>query len=457
MMPHPRMVSPAVTLLLLCGTVVSAALSDLPDLRCRAAPCNISTPSSCDTVSCKTPAVGPPSTTQGIDGGLSDSTKYALEHGLGQALRKSSGVQWATEQVARRMYRLVEGVARRNQQSISAELLAAFYGPDSYPWGSPHNTGFVGPNATAMADILQRPGNIREVWGMMYVLSKTDWLTGTLVAGLEDKDLDDKTLTSLGLDPTAVRARYELVAATLKLDKAHRYNGVPTFLSPTFDSWVRFDFPGPDETATPTEWNASRVSSGCNETDLKSDDPAIQPPLSPAELAYQCGSASSCKLQWYPGLLCFTVPEVPFSSRPHVDGYKTRAKLQGYRVVAGPSGTTQNMLQLGALLGFTGEEFGLLRLTMAAWMLCTNDHSLFEILLGGEPYMPPNSDWSMRMELSDLGTLMPRDVKVGTHVFSRAEVWQLFVTDWLRGSSEGMAIFKQLPAAHQDYLISLVA
>ena len=40
------------------------------------------------------------------------------------------------------------------------------------------------------------------------------------------------------------------------------------------------------------------------------------------------------------------------------------------------------------MLGFTDEEMVLIRLTMAAWMLCTNDHSLYEIMLGAAPYMP---------------------------------------------------------------------
>jgi hypothetical protein len=40
------------------------------------------------------------------------------------------------------------------------------------------------------------------------------------------------------------------------------------------------------------------------------------------------------------------------------------------------------------MLGFSDEEMVLIRLTMAAWMLCTNDHSLYEIMLGAAPYMP---------------------------------------------------------------------
>eukprot|EP00662_Eupelagonemidae_sp_cell21_P057950 gene57950-biopygen105096 len=92
-------------------------------------------------------------------------------------------------------------------------------------------------------------------------------------------------------------------------------------------------------------------------------------------------------------------------------------------MVAAPSGTTSNVLQLGLMLNFTTAELGLLRLTMAphtppgcvcgmaAWMLPTNDHALIdslipkdpnvgtilliEILLGGDAYLPKtwNTAW----------------------------------------------------------------
>jgi hypothetical protein len=71
-----------------------------------------------------------------------------------------------------------------------------------------------------------------------------------------------------------------------------------------------------------------------------------------------------------------------------VPGFLARAEKLGYRTVAAASGTTANVLQYGLMLNFTPDEMVLLRLTMAAWMLCTNDHSLFEIMLGAAPYMP---------------------------------------------------------------------
>lgn len=42
-----------------------------------------------------------------------------------------------------------------------------------------------------------------------------------------------------------------------------------------------------------------------------------------------------------------------------------------------PSGTTANLLQLGAMLRWSHEEMPLLRLVMLAWMLPTDDHSFY--------------------------------------------------------------------------------
>ena len=76
------------------------------------------------------------------------------------------------------------------------------------------------------------------------------------------------------------------------------------------------------------------------------------------------------------------------------------------------------------MLGFTAEEMVLVRLTMAAWMLCTNDHSLYEIMLGAAPYMPPAAQ--IVQDLDDVGRLMPSDVTTKSFppaTLTKAEVW----------------------------------
>ena len=43
--------------------------------------------------------------------------------------------------------------------------------------------------------------------------------------------------------------------------------------------------------------------------------------------------------------------------------------------MAAPSGTTANVLQYALMLGFTPDEMVLVRLALAAWMLCTGERA----------------------------------------------------------------------------------
>ena len=173
------------------------------------------------------------------------------------------------------------------------------------------------------------------------------------------------------------------------------------------------------------EWSQARTWSGppsgpsCA-TNMMSNDSRIQPPLSEAELNIQCGNNTRpCKLQWNAGADCYNLSNVPFSRG--IPGFVSRAEALDYRTAAGPSGTTQNMLQYALYLGMDQDWLPLLRLAMLAWMLPTRDHSLFEILLGADPYMPVNSvnqslpfgpGFRMVQGLHDLSVLCPRDLHV---------------------------------------------
>jgi hypothetical protein len=136
-----------------------------------------------------------------------------------------------------------------------------------------------------------------------------------------------------------------------------------------------------------------------------------------------------------------------------------RAKALGYRTVAGPSGTTQNMLQLALLLGFSPAELALVRLTMVAWMLVTDDHSLFEMMLGADPYMPEKG-WRMQMDLTDFGSLMYADVVATSRTnrdttFARRDVWKAVVHDWLLADA-GKELFGSLGMVQQRYVMGLL-
>ena len=116
--------------------------------------------------------------------------------------------------------------------------------------------------------------------------------------------------------------------------------------NPTFV--LRFAFHG----FRPTLWTATRLYTGCTEVNLTTASP-LHPPLSAAELAYQCnGSAARpCKLLWYPGQRCYTI-NATATFGPRIPGYHARASALGYRMVAGPSGTTADVMQYAELLGF---------------------------------------------------------------------------------------------------------
>jgi len=126
-------------------------------------------------------------------------------------------------------------------------------------------------------------------------------------------------------------------------------------------------------------------------------------------------------------MLCFDLPSAPWvlPDGQEVAGLTERAARLGYRSCAAASGTTANMLQMAELLGFSHHELGMMRLTMAAWMLPTDDHSLFEILLGAEPHMEPSL--RMAMGLRDLEQLWPRHTPLttadGMHTFAPASFW----------------------------------
>jgi hypothetical protein len=114
-----------------------------------------------------------------------------------------------------------------------------------------------------------------------------------------------------------------------------------------------------------------------------------------------------------------------FATGETVPGLAARAAALGYRTAAAVSGTTANVLQMGALLGFGGEERVMLRAAMVAWMVPTGDHSILEILLAAEPHMPP--PFRMVAGLEDLERLWPPHMTLRAstgETFGGDEVWR---------------------------------
>jgi hypothetical protein len=98
------------------------------------------------------------------------------------------------------------------------------------------------------------------------------------------------------------------------------------------------------------------------------------------------------------------------------------------------------------------QEMVLLRLTMAAWMLPTNDHSFLEIMLGGAPYVPAAAQLAFSLE--DLGRLMPADVHLGAKVVTQASVWSAVAGEF--ATPAGQAVLAKLGPQQRAYVQKLL-
>jgi hypothetical protein len=408
----------------------------------------------CNTVAGKIPELSTPLPTVSIEAGLQDRPGFEMQ--LGLALQSTAAVQHATRTFGRKMF---DAFVAPHQAGVTrdAEVQKAFGSASRFDRS---NTGWVGPNASTIEVALQG-GNIREVWALAYALTKSTYLDKTVKTILsKGASQASAELAQRGLAEAPLRARHELIEATNTALAASssfpKYDqGMPDFAFPPFSSWVRFDFSARAYNHTShnltTEWTGARTWAGPANSSVPptcpaqgdecapckwSDDPHIQPPLSDAELRYQCGGNPSarCRLGWRPGTDCYILTDAPIQGPRgglRIPGYVERARALGYLMAAGPSGTTQNMLQYGLYLGMTDDWSALLRLSMLAWMLTTRDHSLYEIMLGADPYM--GRAHRMVQGLGDLAVLCP----VGTSLqlagseprtFDCKDIWHAIAT-----------------------------
>jgi hypothetical protein len=406
----------------------------------------------CNTVSDKIPLVIPVSKAQSVEFGLNVEDQKLFEHLVGWGLVDTPEAKWITINFMKRLTDVLIKAASFNGTTADSALLQAF--GTQYYNANQHNTGYVGPSLEAIKYAsLSEEANLRERWALVYILTKTRYIDMVLnpLAAKANQTGDFTQLTSLGLNVTAVMQRYKEVFNTSQMPSADKYsNGIPDWSFEAFESWVRFDFDGPNNS-----WVGARVSrpEGCYETNLTSNDPSIHPPLSKYEQVYQCGSNSSCKLQWYPGSGCYTVKDVPFQTAPLIPGYATRAQALGYRTACGPSGTMANYLQYGRLLNFTQEELVLVRIAGLAAMLPVDDHSIYELMLGADDFM--TAEFRIPQSLTDLSQLLPRPIVAFDRTsFYPQEVYgslcqRILIDD------EGFALFNRMTIPQQNYLVQL--
>ena len=207
----------------------------------------------------------------------------------------------------------------------------------------------MGPSLDAIEAVLSE-GNIREVFGLLYALTKTHYISHILTTLLTNHStgaaqcFHNATATTnaatsdapplatpqslevaLGMNASAISHRWLLVQQTHALNSSSAYKiaqGIPDFQFPGFNSWVRFDFASINNVSQ-LLWPAGRIFNGtcgtCNHprnftiesrlmrvpgtVSMQTDDPRIQPPLSQREVAYQCaGTTPPCELKWQPGV-----------------------------------------------------------------------------------------------------------------------------------------------------------
>jgi hypothetical protein len=269
----------------------------------------------CNSVKNKVPVVTDALPTgESVEQGLSAADKEMFEHLVGHGFRGSAAVKWVTAEFTKRALGVVlHGVKPGDENGTETAIMGSFADP-KFNRG---NTGYVGPDYEAIMKVLHGAAagdsNIREVWALMYALTKNSWETpfGETLNSISTADME-----KLGLNAAAVLSRRAAINVTESAPKSFdKYsNGIGDWSYEGFNSWVRFDF---DATTIGGSklWSGARgyACSDCceggpdGETSLMSNDPSIVPPLSALELKYQCnGTTPPCKLHWYP--VCVSHP-----------------------------------------------------------------------------------------------------------------------------------------------------
>jgi len=318
---------------------------------------------------------------------MGSSDKYRFEHQVAINLINTTVQVETTKEFARRLYNLLVAWGALNGVAAPEALTNAF-GPQC----SLHNAGFSNNKSSTITAVLLKNGNIREIWGYVYCLTKNMPALTDIFMKANTSFFEGVLGAEAGARAFAVvqERKVEVVtSATMPSNLKYTF-GIPDFLWPTKNSWANFNFDAslPKDVGGGVLWVRARTPLvNCTETDLMTDSPEIYPPLSLRELKGQCqGKDLPCRLQWWPGANCYKMVADSF--------YAERATRNGYRMVAGPSGTTANVFQLALSLGFTDDDLLAFRVVMTAWLVQSNDHSLLETMLAAESQMP--SKYSMQ-------------------------------------------------------------
>eukprot|EP00747_Dinoflagellata_sp_TGD_P020798 gnl/TRDRNA2_/TRDRNA2_128060_c0_seq1.p1 gnl/TRDRNA2_/TRDRNA2_128060_c0~~gnl/TRDRNA2_/TRDRNA2_128060_c0_seq1.p1 ORF type:complete len:417 (+),score=52.40 gnl/TRDRNA2_/TRDRNA2_128060_c0_seq1:491-1741(+) len=386
-----------------------------------------------------------------------------FEAWFGLELRNTNAVKAITQEFIIRLGRLLEELGKVMKQGADLAIDdKQFFKPDNAADECSSVSGFVGFTSR----IFSGEGNLRETWGTLYCITK---LRGTRSLNVALGQISEEAF-----EQVAKRAQFGPCASahfSARKQIADRFNAFKAeglgdfspqnlahFIFPSHESWVRFTFPGPD-------WKAARTWRGACERRSLTIRMArhLEPPLSEEEerrLMAICRQESekaqgssredekelrqeerqpsavadkSCQVSWYPGEGCYTLAT---DDNPFIE----ISKRLGWRIVAGPSGTTADVMTIAGYLGFKGYDFVMLRLAMLAWMLPAQDHSLFEILLAADPYMAGRKDYLQSLDIKfddkELSRIWPQDLS--------------YVPDWAGGFTfnESLTVNDAIQAAY---------
>lgn len=411
---------------------------------------------------------------------LNNQDKQAFEELLARGLLRTSAVQNVTAALS---FRLIQGfllpAAKLVGLSEDTVFLLAFGNSTKC---NPSNTGYMGPDLGRIRRALgleqeqsreggggqANPISVRELFALVFCMTQGGYYT-TLITQLLQAYPAALLFRALPLlNATAVVERWALVQQTSSLPPdVGKDQGLPDFQYPRFLSWSRFDFPASDLAKQPL-WKACRKWNGGKISGMYSDDSSILPPLSDDELAYQCNLTSPslqrtasvrCLMRWYPGALSYDLIDTPFRGADNSGnsggiGYLQVASGMGWRAAAGPSATTANVLELAHQLGFSKEELVVLRAAMIAWLVLSNDHSFFEVMLGAESYVP--TGFGLGFTMHDLSQLWPVGTRLDTSFgsFTSQDVW-CDVSKAVFDSTNGPLLVGKMSSAAREYLTSL--
>eukprot|EP00933_Yihiella_yeosuensis_P050888 TRINITY_DN48692_c0_g1_i1.p1 TRINITY_DN48692_c0_g1~~TRINITY_DN48692_c0_g1_i1.p1 ORF type:complete len:523 (-),score=83.72 TRINITY_DN48692_c0_g1_i1:114-1682(-) len=335
---------------------------------------------------------------------LTAEQRTDFEHLLARAFAKTKGVEWIAKELLVRTDKLIRKSPSPFPGTADSEQIRRMaFNVSDKGW-----VGWAGDKTEDIDETINH-GNSRSRLAYAEASHRTGYGLATpansfTVDAILQQLCETNSTTemeNLGLNVSYSRKQYNLWKATNKYcsNSEQNCNGNRYLISEPLSSWSRLCYSGPGLSLSST-WKGIRPhpSPNCPERGESGDckkwlkeglSESIYPPLSTAERRYQCQGNNKCLLQWEVGTTWYpsqipsaALQRVPFAK--DAPGYLDLADAQGWRVVAGPSGRAAEIMNHAAMLNFTCQELVLLRAAFLPYLVGTDVHSFWEVMLGAE-------------------------------------------------------------------------